>query len=95
MSVFNIFKEIPKTINEEDKKDLKIILQKMIDYILIKNREIKEIKLKINTLEHNNIKDIFWLPCMRYPLPSSINRNKKYRSSTQYFKILTKNSSFT
>jgi site-specific DNA recombinase len=47
ISVFNTFKEILKNINEEDREDLKNILQKMIDRIIIKDRKIEEIKLRI------------------------------------------------
>ena len=45
--VFNSFKEILRNINEDDREDLKTILQKMIEYILIKDKKVKEIKLRI------------------------------------------------
>ena len=45
--VFNAFKEILKNINIEDREDLKNILQKMIEYILIKDKKVEEIKLRI------------------------------------------------
>lgn len=45
--VFNTFKEILKNINIEDREDLKNILQKMIEYILIKDKRVEEIKLRI------------------------------------------------
>ncbi len=47
LNIFNAFKEILKTINEDDREDLKNILQKIIEYISIKDKEIKEIKLRI------------------------------------------------
>ena len=47
INIFNTFKEILKNINEDDREDLKNILQKMIDHIIIKNKKIEEIKLRI------------------------------------------------